>query len=75
VKLRFTSISIILYAVGRTPWTGDQPCRKAATYIQTENKRKQTSMPRVGFEPTTPLFEREQRVHALDRVTTTGKRM
>jgi hypothetical protein len=27
-------------------------------------------MPRVGFEPTTPVFEREKTVHALDRATT-----
>jgi hypothetical protein len=24
-------------------------------------------MPRVGFEPTTPVFEREKAVHTLDR--------
>jgi hypothetical protein len=24
-------------------------------------------MPRVGFEPTTPVFERAKTVHALDR--------
>jgi hypothetical protein len=30
--------------------------RKAATYIQ--NKRTEISMPRVGFEPTVPVFER-----------------
>jgi hypothetical protein len=27
-------------------------------------------MPRVGYEPTTPVFEREKTVHALDRATT-----
>jgi hypothetical protein len=27
-------------------------------------------MPRVGFEPTAPLFEREETVHALDRAAT-----
>jgi hypothetical protein len=27
-------------------------------------------MPRVGYEPTTPVFERAKRVHALDRSTT-----
>jgi hypothetical protein len=30
----------------------------------------QTSMPRVGFEPTTPLFERAKTLHALDRAAT-----
>jgi hypothetical protein len=27
-------------------------------------------MPRVGFEPTTPVFERAKIVHALDRAVT-----
>jgi hypothetical protein len=27
-------------------------------------------MPRVGFEPTTPVFESAKRVHALDRAAT-----
>jgi hypothetical protein len=27
-------------------------------------------MPRVGFEPSTPVFEREKTVHALDRTAT-----
>jgi hypothetical protein len=43
-----------------TPWTGDQsvtmpsPARRTA---QTQNKRTQTSMPRVGFELIIPMFE------------------
>jgi hypothetical protein len=37
---------------------------------QTQNKRAQTSMPRVGFEPTIPAFERTKIVHALDREAT-----
>jgi hypothetical protein len=40
-------------------------------YLRTEqhkqNKRTQTSMPRVGFEPTTPAFELAKTIHALDR--------
>jgi hypothetical protein len=28
------------------------------------------SVPRMGFEPTTPVFERAKTVHALDSVTT-----
>jgi hypothetical protein len=28
-------------------------------------------MPRVGFEPTIPVFERAKTVHALDHATTT----
>jgi hypothetical protein len=34
---------------------------------QTHNKRIQTSVSRVGFEPTIPVFERTKMVHALDR--------
>jgi hypothetical protein len=37
---------------------------------QTQNKSRQTSMPRVGFEPTIPVFERTKIIHALDRATT-----
>jgi hypothetical protein len=43
-------------------------------YIHTEqhkqNKRTQTSMPHVGFEPTIPVFERAKTVHALHRAAT-----
>jgi hypothetical protein len=62
-----------LHTVSRTPWTGDQPvARPLPTHrtTQTQNKRPQTSMPRLGFEPTTPVFERAKTVHALDRATT-----
>jgi hypothetical protein len=34
---------------------------------QTQNKHKQTSIPRVGFEPTIPLFEWVKTFYALDR--------
>jgi hypothetical protein len=48
---------------------------KAAHYLDTgehkhENKRTQTSMPQVGFEPTAAVFERAKTVHALDRAAT-----
>jgi hypothetical protein len=42
--------------------------RKAAIYTQnntTQNKCTETSMPRVGFEPTTPVLEQEKMVHTL----------
>jgi hypothetical protein len=39
--------------------------------IQTQNKRRQTFMSRVEFEPTNPGFERANTVHALDGVATT----
>jgi hypothetical protein len=46
---------LILYTVGRTPWNVDQPvARPLPTHrtIQTQNKRTQTSIPSVWFEPT-----------------------
>jgi hypothetical protein len=57
---------------GRTPWTRNQPCRKAATYTgqHKHNKSRQTSMPLVGFEPMTPMLERAKTSRALDRVAT-----
>jgi hypothetical protein len=64
---------LILYTVGSTPWKGDQPVtRPLPTHrtTQTQNKRTQTSMPRVGFELTVPVSERAKAVHALDRTAT-----
>jgi hypothetical protein len=66
---RFFSF-VNLCPVGGTPWTGDQPVARSLPIhrtTQTQNKHTQTSMPRVGFEPTTPAFEREKTVHASDR--------
>jgi hypothetical protein len=63
----------ILYSVGKTPWTGDQPvANPLPTHrtTQTWNKRIQTSIPQVGFGPTTPVFQRKEAVHALDRADT-----
>jgi hypothetical protein len=54
---------LVLYTVGRTPRTGDQPVARplsAHTTRQTQNKRTYTSMPRVGFEPKIPVFERRR---------------
>jgi hypothetical protein len=64
---------VILDIVGRTPWTGDQPVAKPLPIHRTtqiQNKRIQTSMPQVGFESSTPVFERAKTVHALDRAAT-----
>jgi hypothetical protein len=65
---------LIIYTVGRTPWTGDQPVtRSLPTHgtTHTQNKRTQASMPRVGFAPTIPAFERSKTVDdALDRAAT-----
>jgi hypothetical protein len=61
------------YKVGRTPWTGDQPVARPLPIHrteQTQNKRTQTSMPQVEFEPTVPVFEWAKTVHALDRAST-----
>jgi hypothetical protein len=64
---------LILYTVGRTPWTGDQPvARPLLTHrtTQTQNKSTHTFMPWVEFEPTIPVFERAKTVHALERAAT-----
>jgi hypothetical protein len=37
---------------------------------QTRNKRKQTSIPWVGFEPRIPVFEWAKTFHALDNAAT-----
>jgi hypothetical protein len=52
-----------LYTVDRTPWTKDQPvARPRPTHrtVQTHNKRTQTSVPRVGFEPMTQCSSRRR---------------
>jgi hypothetical protein len=55
-----------------TPRTGEQPCRETATYTgqQKQKKRGQVSMPRVGFEPTIPVFEQTKTFRVLDRAAT-----
>jgi hypothetical protein len=59
---------LILYTIGRSPWTGDQPVtRPLPTHRTTQT---QTSWPRVEFEPTILVFERAKTVHALDRAAT-----
>jgi hypothetical protein len=59
---------LILYTVGRTPWTWEQsvasPLPTHRT-TRTYNKRTQTSMPRVGFEPTSPAFERAKTIWSV----------
>jgi hypothetical protein len=68
---RFFSF-LIIYTVGRTPWTGDQNVARLLPVhtTQTQNKRTRTSMPRVGLEHTIPPFERAETVHAVDRAAT-----
>jgi hypothetical protein len=62
-----------LYTVGRTPRMGGQSAwRPLPTHrtTQTQNKRTQTSIPRVGFKPRIPVFDQAKTVHALDRSAT-----
>jgi hypothetical protein len=64
---------LIFYTLGRAPWMGNQPvARPLPTHktAQTQNKRTQSSMPRVRFEPTTPVFEQAKTDYALDHATT-----
>jgi hypothetical protein len=46
---------------------GDQPVKVT---IYTQNKRRQTSMPQMGFEHTIPMLERAKTVHALNGAAT-----
>jgi hypothetical protein len=59
-------------AVGRTPSTGISPSqgRYPHTGQHKHNKRTQTSMPRVGLEPTIPAFERTKTFRVLHRAAT-----
>jgi hypothetical protein len=69
---RFFSFLMYTWSVGLLG-KGDQavarplPTRRTT---QTHNKRTQTYMPRVEFEPTTPVFEEAKTVHALDGAAT-----
>jgi hypothetical protein len=59
---------INLYTFGRTPWTGDGPVTGPLpkhSGKQTQNKSTQTFLPRVGFEPTIPVFKRVKTVQKL----------
>jgi hypothetical protein len=69
---RFFSF-LMIYPVGRTPWSEDQlvsrplPAQRTA---QTQNKRTQISMPQGEFEPTIAVFKRAKTVHVFDRAVT-----
>jgi hypothetical protein len=60
-------IRFIFYtqSVGLLGWV-ISPSLRTHRWTQTQNKCKQTSMPRVGFESMIPVFQREKTVHALD---------
>jgi hypothetical protein len=56
------------YAVSMTLSTGDQPVARPLHIhrtAQTQNKRTQTYMSQLGFEPTIPAFQWTKMVHAL----------
>jgi hypothetical protein len=64
---------LIFYIICRTPWTGDQSIAMLLPAYRgqhKQNKRTLTSMPLAGFEPTIPVFERAETVHASDRAAT-----
>jgi hypothetical protein len=64
---------LIFYTAGRSPWTGDQPVASplpAHSTAETQNKRTQTSMPQVWFEPTIQMFKRAKTVHIFNRAAT-----
>jgi hypothetical protein len=64
---------LTLYTAGRTTWTVDQlVARPLPTHrtTQTQNKRTQTSKPRVGIEHTNPVFERAKTDHTSHRAAT-----
>jgi hypothetical protein len=64
---------LILYTVGRTPWTGDQTvARSLLTHrtTQTQNKGTQIYIPRMGFKPMIRVFEQTKTVDALERADT-----
>jgi hypothetical protein len=63
----------IFYTVGRTPWTRDQSFARPLPIhriTETRNKRTQTSVTSVRFEPTAPVLEWAKTVHGLDRTAT-----
>jgi hypothetical protein len=68
---RFFTPLIYTQSVGLLGWGSAR--RKATTYTentQTPNKRTQTSIPLVGFEPTIPASERAKTEYALDYTAT-----
>jgi hypothetical protein len=72
---RFFSFLFLYTAgrVGRTTWKADQSiARPLPTHraTQTQNRRIQISIPRVGFETTIPVFEGAKMVHDLDIAAT-----
>jgi hypothetical protein len=65
---------LILYTVGRSPWTGDQPVARPLAVprtTQTQNKRRQYKHPCLDWDPNLQSQRsRERRVHASYRAET-----
>jgi hypothetical protein len=60
---------LIPHIESRASLMGDQPVTRPLPKhrtTQTQNKHTLTSISRVGFEPTSPVFERAKTVHTLD---------
>jgi hypothetical protein len=57
---------------GRTPWTWDQPLTMPLPTHRTQAQIKgtQTSMLRMGLEPTIPAFEQASTVHTSEGAAT-----
>jgi hypothetical protein len=68
VSLQFLDLRLSVGLLGRgiSPTQG----RYLRRTTQAQNKRRQTSMPSVGVEPTIPVSERAKIFHALDRAAT-----
>jgi hypothetical protein len=68
VSLQFLNLrqSVGLLVRGINPTQG----RYLHRTTQIQNKRTQTAMPRVGFKPKIPAFERAKTVRVLDRTAT-----
>jgi len=64
-KIYFLKYKRINWTVARTAWTGDRP--DARPVRTTQHSKMGTDMPRMGFEPTIPVFERPKAVLASDR--------
>jgi hypothetical protein len=61
---------LILYTVVRTPWISLLPGLLQHTCQHKYRINAQSSIPRVGFEPTTRMFEGAKTVYALDCAVT-----
>jgi hypothetical protein len=66
------NLSLCFTVFNHTPWAGhNQPQgRSLHRKTQTQNKRRQIFMPRVGFESTTPVFQGAKIGHVSDREAT-----